>query len=66
MAHLGDVEGISDQGGTRHHDLEDASIGAGQIKGAELDALTERRSFPLPFRESCMQTEYRKPWWSDL
>ena len=43
VGELGDVEGIGDQGGVGHHDLEDASIGAGQVEGAELDALTERR-----------------------
>jgi len=37
------VEGIGDQGGIAHHDLEHepVSTGSGQIKGAELDALTE-------------------------
>lgn len=49
IGELRDVEGIGDQTGTGLHDLQHASIGPGPIKGAELDARTERcRLLGLP------------------
>ena len=38
------MEGIGDQGGPGHHDLEHMPVGAGEIEGAELDAVPERSS----------------------
>ena len=49
VGELDEVEGIGDQGGPGHHDLEHPPVGAREVEGAVLDAFTKRaRLFGQP------------------